>query len=400
MRPRHFTQFRPRLRTRGLALGVVAATVWAAPAASAAPPQATEPPQSFIVVLEESAGDPGAVAAEHARTYNTNPRFVYRSALKGYSTVMDPRLAGALAGDPRVAYLEPDAVVRTVTTQSNATWGLDRIDQRTLPLDTVFSYARTGAGVKAYVIDTGIRASHEDFGGRVSAGFDALTDGAGPATDCNGHGTHVAGTVGGLTYGGAKSVNLVPVKVLDCSGQGLTSVVIAGVDWVTADHQEGQPAVANMSLGGGASPALDAAVKNSIIDGVSYAIAAGNGDDAGIEQDACGTSPARVAKAMTISATASTDAKASWANYGSCVDWFAPGVAITSAWWLTDTSTATISGTSMAAPHTAAVAALYLQANPSASPATVRNALFNLSTKGIVTSARSANNHLLFKKGL
>ena len=280
------------------------------------------------------------------------------------------------------------------TTQTNATWGLDRIDQRSRPLSTTYTYFNTGAGVRAYIIDTGIRFSHSQFGGRASSGFDAVDGGS--ADDCHGHGTHVAGTVGGSTYGVAKGVSLIGVRVLNCSGSGTNSGVIAGVNWVTGNHQAGQPAVANMSLGGGASSALDTAVRNSIADGVSYAVAAGNGNALGIAQNACNSSPARVAEAMTISATDSSDRKASWANYGNCVDWFAPGVSITSAWYNSNTATRTISGTSMATPHTAGVAALYLQSNPSATASSVRTALFNLTTKGIVTSSSTTNNHLLF----
>jgi subtilisin family serine protease len=280
------------------------------------------------------------------------------------------------------------------TTQTGATWGLDRIDQRNRPLSGTFTYTNTGAGVKAYVIDTGIRFSHSQFGGRAVSGYDAVDGGS--ADDCHGHGTHVSGTIGGSTYGVAKGVELVGVRVLNCSGSGSTSGVIAGVDWVTGNHAAGQPAVANMSLGGSVSTALDSAVQRSINDGVSYAIAAGNGNILGFAQNACNTSPARVGAAMTISATDSSDRKASWANYGSCVDWFAPGVSITSAWYTSDTATNTISGTSMASPHTAGVAALYLQSDPDASPATVRTALYNNTTKGIVTSSSTANNHLLF----
>jgi subtilisin family serine protease len=281
------------------------------------------------------------------------------------------------------------------TTQTGATWGIDRIDQRSLPLSGTYTYFATGSGVTAYIIDTGIRFTHTQFGGRAVKGVDEVTPG-GSASDCNGHGTHVSGTVGGSTYGVAKSVRLVAVRVLGCNGSGSTSGVIAGVDWVTGNHAAGTPAVANMSLGGSASSSLDTAVNNSINDGVSYAIAAGNGDIFGNPQNACNFSPARVAAAMTISATDRTDTKASWANYGSCVDWFAPGVSITSAWYSSDTATNTISGTSMATPHTTGVAALYLQGNPTASPATVRTTLFNLTTKGIVKNSNTTNNHLLF----
>ncbi len=216
----------------------------------------------------------------------------------------------------------------------------------------------------------------------------------GSADDCDGHGTHVAGTTGGETWGVAKAVSLVAVRVLDCSGSGAWSGVIKGVDWVTGDHDAGEPAVANMSLGGGASSAVDTAVRNSIADGVSYALSAGNGNAGGVAQDACKSSPARVGEAMTISATDKTDRKASWANYGNCVDWFAPGVGITSS--TMDGLTDTWSGTSMAAPHTAGVAALYLQGKPGASPADVRSVLYGNTTKNVVTSSKTTNRHLLF----
>jgi subtilisin family serine protease len=290
--------------------------------------------------------------------------------------------------------VEEDGVVTADTTQSGATWGLDRIDQRALPLSGTYTYPTTASAVHAYIIDTGIRFSHSEFGGRATSGFDAVDGGS--ADDCNGHGTHVSGTVGGATYGVAKNVHLVAVRVLDCNGSGSTSGVIAGIDWVTADHAPGAPAVANMSLGGGRSRALDDAVRNSIADGVSYAIAAGNGNIFGLAKDACRTSPARVPEAMTVSATNNLDTKAPWANFGKCVDWFAPGVAITSAWNTGDTANNTISGTSMATPHTTGVAALYLQLHPGATPAQVRDALFAGTSKGVVINSRTANNHLLF----
>jgi aqualysin 1 len=372
---------------------LLAAVVLGVALAVAGGAQARVVPGQYIVVLKEDSRS-AVVANAHARSAGARILAVYGAALKGYTARLTPAQLAAVSADPRVAFVEADRTVTLATTQTNAPWGLDRIDQRSRPLSTTFTYFNTGAGVRAYIIDTGIRFSHTQFGGRASSGFDAVDGGS--ADDCNGHGTHVAGTVGGSTYGVAKGVSLIGVRVLNCSGSGTTSGVIAGVNWVTGNHQAGQPAVANMSLGGAASSALDTAVRNSIADGVSYAVAAGNGNIFGIAQNACNSSPARVGDAMTISATDSSDRKASWANYGSCVDWFAPGVSITSAWRTSNTATRTISGTSMATPHTAGVAALYLQSNRSASPASVRTALFNLTTKGVVTSSSTTNNHLLF----
>jgi len=372
-----------------LLLGALALVVLVPAAAPA------ERAQDYIVVLNASfAGSAAGVAQEHARASNGRVAFVYEHALKGFVLRISPSAAERLAvRDHRIAFIEADAPVEAFATQSPVTWGLDRIDQRNRPLSNSFTYTATGSGVTAYIVDTGIRFGHNDFGGRAVPGFDAF---GGNGSDCHGHGTHVAGTVGGATYGVAKSVQLVAVRVLNCSGSGTTAGVIAGVDWVTAQHQPGAPAVANMSLGGGASSALDTAVRNSIADGVTYAVAAGNGNNGGRQQDACKYSPARVSEALTIGATDSSDRKASWSNYGPCVDWFAPGVSITSAWSTSNTATNTISGTSMATPHTAGVAAQYLQTSPGASPATVRSVLFDDTTKGIVTSSSTTNNHLLF----
>jgi subtilisin family serine protease len=380
-----------------------------ATAASAAGPvrRVAEPVRDeYVVVLKPGAARPGrapsaagpsvaSVATDLARRHGAKLERVFGHALLGFSARMPAAAAARLAADPRVDYVEEDGEVRLVTTETGATWGLDRIDQHSLPLSTTYSYTNTGLGVTAYIIDTGIRFSHTEFGGRAVSGFDAVNGGS--ADDCNGHGTHVSGTVGGATYGVAKQVTLVAVRVINCLGVGSNANVIAGIDWVTGDHAPGAPAVANMSLGStSTSDALDAAVAGSIASGISYAIAAGNGNLLGIPQDACTTSPARVPEAMTVSATNMDDKKPFWANYGDCVDWFAPGVNVTSAWKTSDTATMTLSGTSMATPHTTGVAALYLQSNPGAAPAEVRDALYAKTTKGVVTRSKTANNHLLF----
>ncbi len=349
---------------------------------------------AYIVVLDANA-NASDVAAQHARRYGAELSYIYTNALKGYAAVLPAGAVEGIARSPQVAWVEADGVATADATQTSPPWGLDRIDQRSRPLSGTYTYSNTGAGVKAYIIDTGIRLTHNEFGGRAITGFDAVTSG-GTASDCNGHGTHVSGTVGGSTYGVAKSVTLVAVRVLDCGGSGSWSQVIAGIDWVTGNHAAGQPAVANMSLGGSGNSSVDAAVSNMIADGVATAVAAGNGNQGGRQQDACRFSPARVSAAMTIGATDSTDRKATWSNYGDCVDWFAPGVSILSSWSTSNTATNTISGTSMATPHTTGVAALYLQSNSGASPAAVRDALYANTTKGVVTSSSTANNHLLF----
>ncbi|MFI9581967.1 S8 family peptidase [Streptomyces sp. NPDC052236] len=349
-------------------------------------PTATAVQNSWIVVLKDgttSASELGVTA-----------RHTYRSALKGFSATMSKAKAARLAADARVAYVEQDTKVSLSATQTNATWGIDRVDQRDLPLSTTYTYNTDAATVSAYIIDTGIRTTHSEFGGRASVGTDTVGGGQN-GQDCQGHGTHVAGTVGGKTYGVAKAVKLVAVRVLNCQGSGTTAGVIAGVDWVTANAVK--PAVANMSLGGGANTSLDNAVKRSIASGVSYAVAAGNGNALGTPQNACNYSPARVPEAITVGATDNTDRRASFSNFGTCLDLFAPGVSITSAWRTNDTATNTISGTSMATPHTAGVAALYLATNATATPAQVRDALVNNATNGkVLNPGTGSPNKLLY----
>jgi subtilisin family serine protease len=343
----------------------------------------------YIVVFDKSASR-GTVRTARANAREAGARIHYRydDALQGFAATLSKQQLDRLRSNPNVSYVEADATVTGFPTQSPATWGLDRIDQRNLPLSNSYTYNATGSGVTAYIIDTGIRFAHTQFGGRAVSGFDAIDGGA--ADDCNGHGTHVAGTVGSSTYGVAKSVRLVGVRVLNCQGSGSTAGVISGVDWVTGNHTPGQPAVANMSLGGGISTSLDNAINNSINDGVTYAVAAGNSNT-----NACNGSPARVAAAITVGSTTSSDARSSFSNYGTCLDIFAPGSSITSTWHTSNTATNTISGTSMATPHVAGVAALYLQGTPSASPATVRNAIVNSATPGVISNVGSGSPNLL-----
>ncbi|HEX8704619.1 MAG TPA: S8 family serine peptidase, partial [Myxococcaceae bacterium] len=344
----------------------------------------------FIVVLKPRTGmSVQASASDLAKAYRGRSGRVFQHALKGFVAYMSEADARALAEDESVLYVEQNGRMQAVGVQDGATWGLDRVDQVDLPLDSTYAYNTAGSGVNAYIIDTGIRVTHADFGGRATLAFNAIADNNG-ANDCNGHGTHVAGTVGGATWGVAKAVNLHAVRVLDCGGSGTYEGVIAGVDWVTANHVK--PAVANMSLGGGASQAVDDAVTASVAAGVVYAIAAGN--DSG---DACTKSPARTPNAFTVGSTTNTDARSSFSNYGTCVDIFAPGSNITSAWYTGDTATNTISGTSMAAPHVAGGAALYLGINPTASPEQVMSVLSNLAGEGKVGSPGTGSpNKLLY----
>jgi subtilisin family serine protease len=371
------------MRTRALA-ALLAAFLLLSLSVAARPADAA-PSNQYIVTLAPT----GSVAAtlQSLLTAAGGGRVLrtYESALTGGLVETSPVVAAVLAALPGVTAIEQDSVVTLNAVQApTPSWGLDRIDQRNLPLNSSYSYGTTGAGVRAYMIDTGIQASNVDFGGRVQPGVNTV-DGTPSTQDCNGHGTHTAGTVGGTQYGVAKGITLVAVRVFGCGNSTTTSAIIAGVDWVTGNHLAGQPAVANMSLGGGGSAAMDTSVRNMIADGVSTAVAAGNDGANG-----CNGSPARVIEAITVGATDTNDNRASFSNFGACLDVHAPGVNIVSDYMGANNATATLSGTSMATPHVVGAAARYLQGNPGATPAQVQTAINNNATpnavKGIKTS--------------
>jgi subtilisin family serine protease len=353
-----------------------------APVLAAAPGQGID--GSYIVTLKEGA-DPRSVAA----VAGVNPRFVYASVLNGFAGELNQGQLNALQHNPNVERIEQDGIATASALQTGATWGIDRTDQAALPLSGTYSYTTTASNVHAYIIDTGVRADHAEFGGRAVMAYNSA---GGKNTDCNGHGTHVAGTVGGSTYGIAKAARLYGVKVLDCRGSGTWSGVIAGMDWVASNHSK--PAVANMSLGGGKSQSVDDAAVRLSDAGVFVAVAAGNDN-----VDACTQSPAGAAKVASVAASTSTDSKASYSNWGSCVEIYAPGSSITSAWHSSSTATKTISGTSMASPHVAGVAALYKGTYGDASQGTVNNWLTNNATVGAVTGNVTGTPNLLLFKG-
>ncbi|MEP6621715.1 MAG: S8 family peptidase, partial [bacterium] len=362
------------------------------PLSAARSEQGVPVPGQYIVRFRDN--EPNALSRAQAieRSHGAVIERIYTSAIKGAAMQLADAAAIALRSDANVLSVEQDQTVSISTTQTNPpSWGLDRIDQHALPLSASYTYAGNGAGVTVYIIDTGINYGHTEFGGRAVPGIDEVTLGGG-AVDCAGHGTHVSGTIGGTSYGVAKGVSLVGVRVLDCSGSGTVSGVIAGVDWVTA-HKT-LPAAANMSLGGSFSATLNQAVANSIAAGVVYGVAAGNSSG-----NACLESPSSTSTAIVVGATDITDHFASFSNFGTCVHINAPGVNIKSSWIGSTTATNTISGTSMATPHVVGAAALYLQANPSATPSQVKSALTSNATSGVIIGVPASTPNLLLYTG-
>lgn len=346
-------------------------------------------PNQYIIVFNDEVTDPAGLGRALAAQQSAELLFTYTSAVKGFAARMPGASAAALARNPNVQYVEQDQVMRASVTQSNATWGLDRINQRYLPLDGSYTYTYTGSGVRAYIIDTGTDAAHAEFEGRAQNVYDAF---GGSGNDCNGHGTHVAGTVAGKIYGVAKQALIRGVRVLDCAGSGSTSGIIAAVDWVRINRIN--PAVANMSLGGGYSSTLNTAVNNLSSSGVFVAVAAGNSN-----ANACDYSPASASAAYTTAASTSTDYKASYSNYGSCVDGYAPGSSVKSAWIGSGTTeTNTISGTSMASPHVAGVSALIKHRYGNISSTSVTSYINTAATTGVIQSNPTGTvNRLLYK---
>jgi subtilisin family serine protease len=404
------TMVRERLDRRAAVVPLVLALSVAGSVAVAGPAAASTGDGARPVIVRLEPGSDPDEQARAAAVRGARVTFVYRDVFPGYAAVLPPGGLRGVEGGPGVVAVEPDTPVGLEknglggkdTVQAAAPsarqgvevpWGLDRIDQRALPLSATYSPPRAsadGAGVTAYVIDSGVREDHQDLGGRVRSGFSAIDDGRGTG-DCAGHGTHVAGTVGGVAHGVAEAVSLVAVRTLDCDGAGATSGVLAGIDWVARDHASGVPAVANLSLSGPASESVDAAIRALVDDGVTVAVAAGNEND-----DACNSSPAREPAVLTVTASARDDARASFSNRGSCVDLFAPGVDIASAWYTGPTATEVQSGTSMAAPHVTGAAALLLGAQPALTPEQVAARLVGDATPGVVEGRRGEPDRLLY----
>ncbi|MFJ8162422.1 S8 family serine peptidase [Streptomyces sp. NPDC096136] len=418
----------PRLSSRSLALAVATATAVATITLAVDPAEAVGPaeagpahgrvrtasapiPGRYVVVFREQpasvphgpAPDAGhaaaaaasaaaSAAARTARTHGGTVRTVFSTALRGYAAEMTAAQAERVAADPEVSYVQQDGLHAAAATQTDPPWGLDRIDQRDLPLDRKYTAAQSAANVTVYLVDSGLRTTHSQFQGRAAIGVDEVGDGRNGA-DCTGHGTHVAGTVGGKDFGVAKGVRLVAVRVTDCRDRAATSAIIAAADWITA-HAAG-PAVVNMSINGGANTAEDDAIKRSISSGVTWVVSSGNGNT-----DACANSPARIGAAIVVNNSTADDARRSDSNFGPCTDLFAPGTAITSAGNQSDTAGRQLSGTSMAAPHVTGAAALFLSTHPGATPAEVHSALTAAATTGKIRGAgKDTPNRLLFTGG-
>lgn len=354
-------------------------------------PLAADPDQSRRYLVRYSRGTDMRAEAAELREDGVAVRRTFARAVNAAVVSATPAEAADLARSADVLDVEPDTPVQVTQTQPRPPWGLDRIDQRTRPLSTSYTSSTEGAGVDVYVVDTGVYAGHSDFGGRVVPGWSGVRDGLGSG-DCNGHGTHVAGIVAGAVHGVAKRARIIPVRALACDGQGMSSGIVAGLNWIIAHHAAGTPAVVNLSIGGDPSSTLDAALRAVINDGVVAAVSAGNES-----VDACSGSPARVSAALTVAASDSSDREASFSNHGSCVDLYAPGVSIRSTWHTGATATQYLHGTSMAAPHVAGAAALLLSRPSAPSAAEVTRRLVGDSTLGVVSSITGATaNRLLF----
>ncbi|MEU0279057.1 S8 family serine peptidase [Streptomyces sp. NPDC006195] len=374
-------------------------TAFTSPTAGAAPAQAVvygadakdAVAGSYIVLLDQKTARK-TDKKDLAKEYGGQLKRDYSTAVNGFSAGgLTAQEAQSLAADPAVDKVVQNRTFTVSATQANPpSWGLDRIDQTATAGDSAYTYPDgAGEGVTAYVLDTGVRISHQDFEGRASYGYDAI-DGDNSADDGYGHGTHVAGTIAGASHGVAKKAKIVSVRVLDDNGSGTTEQVVAGIDWVAANHQG--PSVANMSLGGGADPALDEAVRNAIASGVTFGVAAGNDSS-----DASTTSPARVEEAITVASSTETDGQSSFSNYGTLVDLYAPGSAITSDWNDSDTGVNTISGTSMATPHVVGAAAIYLAGHPDATPDQVATALTDGAVPDVITNPSAGTPNKLLK---